>query len=527
MGINNKINTVEEIGEEALISKLISGDMSEVDFYSDHLRTIEAYHALSYSNLTNFCFPNLTSITGANAFSNNQIKVINFTTMLPALTTIDASQIFNENPIEDIIGTEQITQFGTSSTYQIFGGRGKFYIEDTRHISIQNSGVGGRNTFTNFRHLIFDNLTTLSGTMTDMNIADGNGSTLVEIAEYPSLTSPIDYYSGKFVNTYWLKALIIGNQDSTEIVQMTTTPIGTNRDGVFYGSLIGGNGGYLHSGRNQEVGYIYVADSLVNDYKVATNWSVLGDYIKPLSDYSETFKADPLYIQDSWSTIKQNCVNGNYSQYLNKKKLLVIPNYGRCYMSCIAIDKDILADGTGNAKTTWFMENFLNLGIGEYGNQRMNPAMVSGTVGTGAIGGYANSEMKGLMDDIYDTLNAEDSELHNIITPVKKYTHVYNMDGTGSSTRNHDVESTEYVWLASYGEIFGTSSTTYETKGVTYSDYFTDNASRIKYMHSGASYWWLRSSFAGGSHFLLVSSSGSSSYNDASGSYGIAFGFCI
>lgn len=230
---------------------------------------------------------------------------------------------------------------------------------------------------------------------------------------------------------------------------------------------------------------------------------------------------DDDFIQDSWATIKQNIDNNNYSQYLNKKKLLLVPGYGWCYMVCIKQDGDELADGTGNAKTTWFCEDCTGI------TRRMNPPMVSGTVGTGSIGGYANSEIKGVMDDIYEVLNAEDSELYNIITPVKKYTHVYNMDGTGSSTRNHDVESIEYVWQGSYREIFGTSSTTYETKGVTYSDYFTDNASRIKYIYSGAYSWWLRSSIADSSYFLVVGSSGGSNYSSANVYYGIAFGFCI
>ena len=34
-------------------------------------------------------------------------------------------------------------------------------------------------------------------------------------------------------------------------------------------------------------GYIYVPDTLVNDYKKATNWSVYANQIKPLSEYTE------------------------------------------------------------------------------------------------------------------------------------------------------------------------------------------------------------------------------------------------
>lgn len=34
-------------------------------------------------------------------------------------------------------------------------------------------------------------------------------------------------------------------------------------------------------------GYVYVPDSLVDSYKEATNWSVIADQIKPLSEYVE------------------------------------------------------------------------------------------------------------------------------------------------------------------------------------------------------------------------------------------------
>lgn len=60
---------------------------------------------------------------------------------------------------------------------------------------------------------------------------------------------------------------------------------------------------------------------------------------------------------------------------------------------------------------------------------------------------------------------------------------------------------------------------------------FTDNNSRIKKTYNGtgsASHWWLRSpETSGSSSFASVTSNGGSSTSYASGSYGVAFGFCI
>jgi hypothetical protein len=36
-----------------------------------------------------------------------------------------------------------------------------------------------------------------------------------------------------------------------------------------------------------KVGYIYVPDELIEQYKTATNWSVYASQIKPLSAYTE------------------------------------------------------------------------------------------------------------------------------------------------------------------------------------------------------------------------------------------------
>lgn len=49
----------------------------------------------------------------------------------------------------------------------------------------------------------------------------------------------------------------------------------------------GGANTFSNSAIASGTGYIYVPDALVEDYKVATNWSTYAAQIKPLSEYVE------------------------------------------------------------------------------------------------------------------------------------------------------------------------------------------------------------------------------------------------
>ena len=97
--------------------------------------------------------------------------------------------------------------------------------------------------------------------------------------------------------------------------------------------------------------------------------------------------------------------------------------------------------------------------------------------------------------------------------------------------------SIDKLFLFSQAEVgFSASSVPYkneidkDAERITF-ELFTNDASRIKKTYNGegsASNWWLRSPHASSStNFCIVSNSGSSIYNNANYSYGVAFGFCI
>ena len=140
--------------------------------------------------------------------------------------------------------------------------------------------------------------------------------------------------------------------------------------------------------------------------------------------------------------------------------------------------------------------------------------------GTGAVGGWDNTEMRAYLKNTIKPLIPEAVRSH--IKSVKKYTRT--IDTSGATVNN--VETTEDVWIPSAREIFG--GTSYETTGPQYTVVYSDANSRIKYNVTGgsAAWWWLRSAY-GYNYFYCVNLNGSYNDYDAYNYNGVALGFCI
>ena len=140
--------------------------------------------------------------------------------------------------------------------------------------------------------------------------------------------------------------------------------------------------------------------------------------------------------------------------------------------------------------------------------------------GTGAVGGWDNTEMRAYLKDTIKPLIPEAVRSH--IKSVKKYTRTIGTDGNAVN----NVETTEDVFIPSYREIFG--GTSYETTGPVYTVVYSDATSRIKknVTSGSAASWWLRSAYDYYG-FNYVFTNGYGNYNFAYGAYGVALGFCI
>ncbi len=226
-------------------------------------------------------------------------------------------------------------------------------------------------------------------------------------------------------------------------------------------------------------------------------------------------------ITDSWDTIIANIDNGTYAtKYkIGNYKPLDLGAEGIVNMQIVGLNKDALAAGSGNAKTSWISKELLNT------SHKMNPARSGSSgaydEGTGAIGGWEKTEMRMYLKDTIKPLIP--STVRSAIKEVTKYSRIYNTAGSAVN----DVATTEDVWLPSKREITGADSNA-ETQGPIYSEAFPDNASRVKNKvgASDASWWWLRST-SGTKGFNDVSSDGNNNSNGASTVGALALGFCI
>ena len=121
--------------------------------------------------------------------------------------------------------------------------------------------------------------------------------------------------------------------------------------------------------------------------------------------------------------------------------------------------------------------------------------------------------------------------LRAVLKSVTKYTD--NIANEGGSTASHVTATTDYFFLLSEFEVFGSlkyANSNESSKQAQYAYYSAGN-SKIKYKHNGTSItaaWWLRSPRASVSYaFVDVNSNATVDYSNALESIGFAPGFCV
>lgn len=121
--------------------------------------------------------------------------------------------------------------------------------------------------------------------------------------------------------------------------------------------------------------------------------------------------------------------------------------------------------------------------------------------------------------------------LRAVLKSVTKYTD--NTGGGGGSTASYVTATTDYFFLLSEYEVFGSISygNTNESSKQKQYDYYSAGNSKIKYNHSATSTavsWWLRSPRASASgRFVFVGTDGTVGHGSAGYSRGFAPGFCV
>ena len=261
-----------------------------------------------------------------------------------------------------------------------------------------------------------------------------------------------------------------------------------------------------------EYGYgkIYVPGSLVSSYRAATNWATYAQQIDSINNY--TGGAPVGGITDTWEEIFAAEQDGTYATKYHVgdlKWLLIGDDY--YLVQIVAMDTDELADGNGNAKITWLCKGYH---FARQSNQ-------SDTATGGWASSYARTYLRESIFPLIDSI---------VRTSIKEVTKTY-VDVV-LSTNNGEVANTESIadtiWIPSLREISNESNTVIETSGCTYTGFFTDNASRIKYWKCSIydpSSWWLRSKYNRKNHYY-VHNQGSTAYSSQNTNMNIVFGFC-
>lgn len=209
-----------------------------------------------------------------------------------------------------------------------------------------------------------------------------------------------------------------------------------------------------------------------------------------------------------WSEVAELCDAGYADQliYAGDEKTVTLTNGEVVTMVAADLNHDDLTSG-GKAPVTFIAKHCL----------KATRAMNSSDTNSGGWNGcamrtYCNGALFDLMPD---------GLKENIKTVNKK---------TSAGKQSTAIQTAEdKIWLPSGIEVFGTANASYYPPGEgTLYPIFTDNASRVKNLNNSPCWWWLRSPCVGGStHFCYVGTDGTLGDSSASGSGGVAFGFCI
>lgn len=257
----------------------------------------------------------------------------------------------------------------------------------------------------------------------------------------------------------------------------------------------------------QTTTYTYTTNSPSNCYVLITPISSTGIENTDIS-YITPVITTPTFSSASWSVIDMLEKKDKLSTYFSVGDVKTITIGGKSQQITIyGFKHDDLSDGTGKAKMTLGLVNCLPT------TYAMNSSDTN-------VGGWTGSKMYSTLNDaIFGDLP---EELKGLIKPVKKKTSA----GNKLTTIN---TSNDKLFLFSEHEIFGAKTYSVGNEGTQYS-LFATSSNRIKKLgdSGSANLWWERSPCASDATlFCLVSSSGAAGGNNASGTFGVCFGFCI
>lgn len=211
------------------------------------------------------------------------------------------------------------------------------------------------------------------------------------------------------------------------------------------------------------------------------------------------------FADNEWSEIIAACQSGNVpaSWVVGNYKNMTIN--GKAYrIDIIGKNHDTYAAG-GTAPLTFQMHDCYDE------TKQMNSSNTNS-------GGWQNSAMR--TTHLPAILNMMPAEVKAAIRDVQKKSSAGNQSSSIQTTNDK-------LFLLSEIEIFGSTTYSFAGEGKQY-DYYKAGNSKVKNLSGSAYYWWERSPYSSDStYFCCVHSGGGAGAGSASGSLGVAFGFCF
>ena len=254
-------------------------------------------------------------------------------------------------------------------------------------------------------------------------------------------------------------------------------------------------------------------------------------------DYYAQWEESSWEISDSWEEIIAAAADGTYaSKYIvGQYKPLNLGTEGVVNMQIVGINLDALPDGAGNAPLTFLAKEALAT------SHRMNPTRKGTTIGTGAIGGWVNCEMRKYLKETIKPLIPE--AVRNAMKEVVK-----NQTSATQTLKSYNLQSSnEDIWIPSVFELTGSQGGSVIETGTNYSHENTYPAGsynmsgsvvfqKTKVGESVASEWWMRTAKT---YVASTTANQNASFNymktngyvgpnyDPAAEKGVVIGFCI
>ena len=269
------------------------------------------------------------------------------------------------------------------------------------------------------------------------------------------------------------------------------------------------------------------------------------------TNYSITLSfVDDVLNNNDWDTISEVSSAGeaaNYWSVGDRKQVTLNGTVGSCtfsnystYAFIIGFNHNSSREGSNKihfqlAKTALSGGTDICFTDSSYYSSGSSAAFRMNTSNTNS-GGWEDSYMRNNICGTSKTstsgrfMGAIPSALRNALKIVTKYT-----DNTGNASTSSSAvtATTDYIFLLSEYEVFGSCSIANSNEASRQQQYayYSAGNSKVKYQHTSTSsdaFWWLRSANRNNSNsFAAVNTSGNVAGGDAGDSLGVAPGFCV